>query len=92
MFDALYQRMKLLRKCFEAKFVTINAIGVERRKYKIDKIRSCLSVYDILLGLVENMDCEIEIWVITSRNPAFKDILDYWDVFECEISRFLIKD
>lgn len=63
-FDVLYQRMKLLRMKFERKFVSVNIIGVERCRYKINDIRNCLAVYSILLECIEDIDWEIEVWVI----------------------------
>lgn len=62
-FYSLYQRMKLLRHNFDHKYPTINLIGSERRKYKINNIRNCLTVYDLLLKFFKKMDVQIEIWV-----------------------------
>ncbi|XP_034835221.2 uncharacterized protein [Maniola hyperantus] len=55
--------MKLIRKTIEAKYITVNIIGVKRLRYKINNIKKCLDVYDCLMNYIENMDPELEIWL-----------------------------
>lgn len=64
-FYALYLRMKLLKQKFEDNCVTISVIGED--KYMINNIKKYLSVYDLLLGFIKNIDYEIEIWVSEYR-------------------------
>ena len=62
-FDVIYHRLKVIRIKFEFKYVCINMIGKERVKYRINNIKSCLSVYQELIYFINNMEIEMQAWV-----------------------------
>lgn len=62
-FDIVYQYMRVIRIQFEFKHMYINIIGQERVRYRIENIKTCLSVYNELVYFMKNMDVEVQAWV-----------------------------
>lgn len=72
MFHILYQRMRLLRKSFEGRFVIVNIIGREKINYRINNIKKCLFVYDDIIQHFSRIDLHLQLWVnILNKNCTY---------------------